>query len=136
MAWFFVRVNGRRLGASGSQHGEISIPRIRSVQAFQVERMRESYRQRRNFVVRRLNEMGLGCHSPGGAFYVFPDVRGCGLDSKGFAMRLLEEESVAAVPGTAFGPSGEGFLRCCYATAYEDLKTAMDRMEAFVGRLG
>lgn len=101
-----------------------------------VERMRESYLQRRDFVVRRLNEMGLECHSPGGAFYVFPDVRGTGLTSKEFAMRLLEEESVAAVPGTAFGASGEGFLRCCYATAYEDLKTAMDRMEAFVKRLG
>ncbi len=101
-----------------------------------IERMRESYAQRRDFVVRRLNEMGLECHSPGGAFYVFPDIRPTGLDSRAFAMRLLEEESVAAVPGTAFGPSGEGFLRCCYATAYDDLKVAMDRMEAFVGRLG
>ena len=91
--------------------------------------------QRRDFVVRRLNEMGLGCHAPGGAFYVFPDVRKTGMDSKAFAMRLLEEESVAAVPGPAFGPSGEGFLRCCYATAFEDLKTAMDRMERFVARL-
>lgn len=102
----------------------------------EVERMRESYKQRRDFVVRRLNGMGIDCHSPGGAFYVFPDIRETGLDSKRFAMQLLEEESVAAVPGTAFGPSGEGFLRCCYATAFEDLKTAMDRMEAFVGRLG
>lgn len=100
-----------------------------------VGKMRDSYRQRRDFVVRRLNGMGLECHSPGGAFYVFPDVRSTGLDSRTFAMRLLEEESVAAVPGTAFGPSGEGFLRCCYATAFDDLKVAMDRMERFVGRL-
>jgi aminotransferase len=96
--------------------------------------MRDDYRQRRDFVVRRLNEMGLKCHSPGGAFYVFPDIRGTGMDSKTFATRLLEEESVAAVPGTAFGPSGEGFLRCCYATAFDDLKVAMERMEAFVKR--
>jgi aminotransferase len=101
-----------------------------------VANMRDSYHQRRDFVVRRLNEIGLECHSPGGAFYVFPDVRNTGLDSKAFALRLLEEESVAAVPGTAFGRSGEGFLRCCYATAFDELKVAMDRMEAFVGRLG
>lgn len=104
--------------------------------AAEVERMRQSYLQRRDFVVRRLNEMGLECHSPGGAFYVFPDIRGTGLDSRSFALRLLEEESVAAVPGTAFGPSGEGFLRCCYATGFEELKVAMDKMQAFVGRLG
>ncbi|GAA5481929.1 aminotransferase class I/II-fold pyridoxal phosphate-dependent enzyme [Haloferula sargassicola] len=100
-----------------------------------VEDMRESYRLRRDFLVKRLNEMGLSCHSPGGAFYVFPDIRETGLSSKDFAMRLLEEEGVAAVPGSAFGASGEGFLRCCYATAFEDLQVAMDKMQAFVGRL-
>jgi aminotransferase len=97
--------------------------------------MRNSYHQRRDLLVKRLNEMGLDCHSPGGAFYVFPDIRKTGLGSKDFAMRLLEEEGVAAVPGTAFGASGEGFLRCCYATSMEELKLAMDKMEAFVGRL-
>jgi aminotransferase len=97
-----------------------------------VARMRESYHQRRDFMVKRLNEMGLECHTPGGAFYVFPDIRGTGLASKEFAMRLLEAEGVAAVPGSAFGPSGEGFLRCCYATAFDDLKLAMDKMERFV----
>jgi aminotransferase len=101
-----------------------------------VEEMRASYHQRRDFMVSRLNEIGCDCHSPGGAFYVFPDIRPFGLSSKEFAMGLLEQESVAAVPGNAFGASGEGFLRCCYATAFEDLKTAMDRMQAFVGRLG
>ncbi|BCX49592.1 aromatic amino acid aminotransferase [Haloferula helveola] len=100
-----------------------------------VLKMRESYHQRRDFLVKRLNAMGLDCHTPGGAFYVFPDIRKTGLTSKDFAMRLLEEEGVAAVPGTAFGPSGEGFLRCCYATAFDDLRKAMDKMEAFVGRL-
>jgi aminotransferase len=97
--------------------------------------MRNAYHQRRDFLVRRLNEIGLDCHLPGGAFYVFPDIRGSGLTSKDFAMRLLEEESVACVPGGAFGPSGEGFLRCCYATAFEDIRTATDRIERFVGRL-
>jgi aminotransferase len=100
-----------------------------------VAMMRDSYHQRRDLLVKRLNEMGLECHSPGGAFYVFPDIRKTGLGSKEFAMRLLEEEGVAAVPGTAFGSSGEGFLRCCYATSMDELRLAMDKMEAFVGRL-
>ena len=97
--------------------------------------MRQSYHQRRDFLVRRLNEIGLECHLPGGAFYVFPDIRSTGLTSKEFAFKLLEEESVACVPGGAFGPSGEGFLRCCYAMAFEDIRTATDRIERFVGRL-
>ena len=97
--------------------------------------MRQSYHQRRDFLVRRLNEIGLECHLPGGAFYVFPDIRSTGLTSKEFAFKLLEQESVACVPGGAFGPSGEGFLRCCYATAFEDIRTATDCIERFVGRL-
>lgn len=101
-----------------------------------VEMMRRSYDQRRRFLVDRLNGMGLPTFEPGGAFYVFPDIRATGLTSKEFAGRLLDEESVAAVPGTAFGACGEGFLRCCYATGFEELKEAMIRMERFVGRLG
>jgi len=97
--------------------------------------MRASYHQRRDFLVRRLNEIGLDCHLPGGAFYVFPDIRSSGLSSKEFAIRLLNEENVACVPGGAFGPSGEGFLRCCYATAFDDIRTATDRIERFIGRL-
>ncbi len=97
--------------------------------------MRDSYHQRRDFLVRRLNEIGLDCHLPGGAFYVFPDIRSSGLSSKEFAMRLLEQENVACVPGSAFGPSGEGFLRCCYATAFDDIRTATDRIERFVRKL-
>ena len=97
--------------------------------------MRDSYHQRRDYVVDRLNAMGLDCHSPGGAFYVFPDISNTGLSSKDFATRLLEAEDVAAVPGDAFGAAGEGFLRCCYATSFDELKTAMNRMERFVGSL-
>ena len=97
--------------------------------------MRDSYHQRRDFIVNRLNQIGLDCHTPGGAFYVFPDIRSTGLTSKQFAMGLLEAENVAAVPGSAFGPSGEGFLRCCYATAFADLRCAMDKIEHFVHAL-
>ena len=97
--------------------------------------MRASYHQRRDFLVKRLNEIGLDCHLPGGAFYVFPDIRSTGLSSKEFAIRLLEEENVACVPGSAFGPSGEGFLRCCYATAFADIRTATERIERFVNRI-
>ncbi len=100
-----------------------------------VNNMKADYERRRNYMVKRLNEMGLDCHSPGGAFYVFPDITRYGLSSHEFAVRLLEEEDVAAVPGTAFGACGEGFLRCCYATAFDKLEIAMDRMERFVGRL-
>lgn len=96
------------------------------------EPMRQSYEERRNFVVRRLNEMGLRCFNPGGAFYVFPDVSSTGLSGKDFALKLLEEQSVAVVPGGAFGPSGEQCVRCCYATAPDLLVKAMDGMEAFV----
>jgi len=98
----------------------------------EVEAMRRDYEQRRNFVVRRLNEMGLPCHAPKGAFYAFPDISGTGLSSTEFSMRLLTSQKVAVVPGTAFGPPGEGFVRCCFATGFDKLKEAMDRMEAFV----
>ncbi|NNC90060.1 MAG: aminotransferase class I/II-fold pyridoxal phosphate-dependent enzyme [Akkermansiaceae bacterium] len=101
-----------------------------------VKEMRASYLQRRDFVVKRFKEIGIDCHTPGGAFYVFPDVRTTGLGSKEFALGLLEAEDVAAVPGDAFGPSGDGFLRCCYATAFEQLKEAMTRIERYVGTLG
>jgi aminotransferase len=96
------------------------------------EPMRQSYEERRNFVVSRLNEMGLHCFNPGGAFYVFPDVSSTGLTGKDFALELLEKKSIAVVPGGAFGPSGESCVRCCYATAPDLLVKAMDGMEAFV----
>jgi len=97
--------------------------------------MKNAYKERRDFLVRRLNEMGIDCHSPGGAFYVFPDISKFGLSSFDFAMKFLEAEQVAAVPGTAFGESGEGFLRCCYATSMDKLKVAMDSLERFIKTL-
>ena len=97
-----------------------------------VVRMRDQYRRRRDLMVRRLREAGLGCHLPGGSFYVFPDIRVTGLDDQAFAVGLLNEEKVAAVPGRAFGPDGQGFVRCSYATAYDQLIEACDRIERFV----
>jgi len=97
--------------------------------------MREQYRVRRNFIVNAFNQMGLQCHLPRGSFYAFPCIRSTGLDSRQFALRLLESEKVACVPGSAFGPSGEGFLRCCFATALDRIETASERIARFVQRL-
>lgn len=97
-----------------------------------MKRMRGEYELRRNFIASALNDMGLRCPVPRGAFYVFPDIRLTGLSSREFSLRLLQEKNVAVVPGTAFGPSGEGFVRCSYATALDQIKTAMRRMGEFV----
>jgi len=97
--------------------------------------MREAYRQRRNLMVRALNGMGLDCHSPRGSFYTFPGVLSTGLSSREFAMRLLKEEQVACVPGDAFGPSGEGHLRCCFAASLDAIELAMERMASCVKKI-
>ena len=96
-----------------------------------VERMRDEYRLRRNFIVNRLNEIGLKCHLPNGAFYAFPSIKSTKLGSKDFALKLLENQKVACVPGSAFGPNGEGFVRCSYATAMADIEKAMERIARF-----
>ena len=97
--------------------------------------MRESYHKRRDYIVGRFNDMGMDCHLPGGAFYTFPSIKRFGLNSKEFALRLLKEQKVAAVPGTAFGACGEGYLRCCYATAQNLLEQACDKMARFCDSL-
>jgi aminotransferase len=97
--------------------------------------MRDQYRVRRNFIVNAFNAMGLACHLPRGSFYAFPCIQSTGLNSKEFAIKLLEQEKVACVPGSAFGPSGEGFLRCCFATALDQIQVASERMARFVNRL-
>ena len=99
-----------------------------------VVRMREDYDKRRRYVVHTLREMGLECFEPYGAFYVFPCIKSTGMTSDEFASRLLIEEKVAAVPGTAFGDCGEGFLRISYASSIENLKEALGRMGRFVKR--
>ena len=98
--------------------------------------MRESYDQRRRLMVDAFNRMGLSCHLPEGAFYCFPSVEKTGLSSEEFCTRLLREEAVVCVPGTAFGPSGEGHIRCCYATSLKQLNEAFTRMERFIARSG
>ncbi|MGD7053231.1 aminotransferase [Sutcliffiella horikoshii] len=97
-----------------------------------IEAMKKSYRRRRNYFVASLNEIGLDCHNPGGAFYAFPSVKETGLSSQEFAERLLLEEKVAVVPGNVFGESGEGYVRCSYASSLEQLQEAIKRMERFV----
>ena len=99
-----------------------------------IERMREAYNQRRKYLIHALNDMGLTCFEPFGAFYVFPSIRSTGMTSDEFANKLLEEEKVAVVPGTAFGECGEGFLRVSYAYSIEDLKIALERIKRFVKR--
>jgi aminotransferase len=97
--------------------------------------MRDEYRRRRNYIANAFKDMGLPCSYPRGAFYAFPYIGDLGVSSHDFAMRFLEEEDVAVVPGTAFGSCGEGYVRCSYATAMDDIKEAMVRFERFIGRL-
>ncbi|WNF04774.1 aminotransferase [Brevibacillus borstelensis] len=100
-----------------------------------MERMVESYRQRRNFVVQGFQDIGLACHEPEGAFYAFPFIRSTGLEAAEFAERLLMEEKVAVVPGDVFGDCGKGHIRCSYATSLEQLQKALERMGRFVQKV-
>lgn len=97
-----------------------------------VVEMRKSYKRRRNYFVQSLTEAGLNCHIPGGAFYAFPSIEDTGLSSEQFAEQLLLEERVAVVPGNVFGESGEGFVRCSYASSMEQLQEAIKRMKRFM----
>ena len=100
--------------------------------AVDIGAMRDSYRARRNFLIESFRELDIPCHAPEGAFYVFPEIRKFGLTSKDFAIRLLNEKKVAAVPGTAFGACGEGYLRCAYATSLDQLKVAVKLIGEFI----
>ncbi len=97
-----------------------------------MEKMRDQYRDRRDFLVGRFREAGLPCHLPRGTFYAFADVRGTGLDEMTFARHLLAEQEVAVVPGTAFGSAGEGFIRASFSTGFRRLREAADRIDRFV----
>ena len=101
-----------------------------------VQAMVAEYDRRRRLIVGGLNEMGLSCFEPQGAFYAFPSVEVTGMDDETFAEQLLQEERVALVPGSAFGASGGGFVRCSYATAYEQIEEALERMNRFMQRHG
>jgi aminotransferase len=100
-----------------------------------IEEMRDAYDQRRRFMVDAFNKIGLSCFEPKGAFYVFPSIESTGLTSDEFATQLLMTQKVAVIPGTAFGDSGEGFIRCSYAYSIEELKLALERIEKFVNEL-
>ena len=97
-----------------------------------VESMRNEYASRRNYIVNAFNQLGLSCFKPVGSFYIFPNITSSGLSSRQFSLGLLEKKKVACVPGPAFGPSGEGFIRCCYATSLDQIKIAMDRISDFL----
>jgi aminotransferase len=110
---------------------EAAIEAIRSGDS-EVERMREEYLLRRNFLVHELRGMGLDCQMPGGAFYAFPSIRKTGRTSRDFALTLLKEQKVAVVPGTAFGPAGEGHVRCAFAASMSNIEKAVERIKIFV----
>ena len=101
----------------------------------EVAAMKEEYNGRRRYLMARFKEMGLQCFEPYGAFYVFPSIKEFGMTSDEFATKLLESKKVAVVPGTAFGASGEGFIRISYAYSLDQLKLALDRMEEFISEL-
>lgn len=101
-----------------------------------VARMREAYDQRRKYLVKSLREIGFDCYEPQGAFYVFPGIKRFGMSADDFALKLLQDEKVAVVPGTAFGDCGEGYLRLSYAYSLDDLKRALERIDRFVARQG
>jgi len=100
----------------------------------EVERMVQEYDRRRRVMLKRLNEIGLPCFESKGAFYAFPSIKTTGMTSEEFAEKLLKEEKVAVVPGSAFGQCGEGFVRCCYATSLANIEEALERMGRFVRR--
>jgi len=101
-----------------------------------VQQMVTEYDRRRRLLVSGLNRLGLSTFEPRGAFYAFPNIRASGMDDETFAEKLLREEQVAVVPGNAFGPGGDGFVRACYATSYEQIEEALHRMEKFMNRYG
>ena len=129
-----MRIHQYSMLCASSISQEAALEAIQHGEADTVE-MREQYRLRRNFIVNAFNQMGLPCALPRGSFYAFPSIISTGLTSKEFAVRLLEGEKVACVPGGAFGPSGEGHVRCCFATAMDQIETACDRMARFVKNL-
>jgi len=101
----------------------------------EVKKMVQSYDERRKVIVQGFRDMGLSCFEPKGAFYCFPSIQSTGLSSEEFCERLLKAEKVAVVPGNAFGASGEGFIRCSYASSMENIKEALKRIEHFINSL-
>lgn len=113
---------------------EASVEALKSAET-DIALMKSEYKKRRNFIHSSFEEMGIPCIYPDGAFYAFADVSKFGMNSKDFALKLLDEQNVACVPGTAFGPCGEGFIRCSYATSMDEIKEAMIRIGRFIENL-
>jgi aminotransferase len=124
------------------QYGMMSAPTISQVAAVEalkhadadVRRMVASYNQRRRIIVDGFRSIGFSCFEPGGAFYCFPNITTTGLDDEAFAQALLDEEKVALVPGRAFGASGTGHVRCCYAVSLDNIQEALVRIGRFVDK--
>ena len=128
-----VRVHQYTVMSAPSMSQLAALAAVR-IGADHVEEMRVKYDRRRKLIVNGLNEIGLETFMPQGAFYAFPKIESTGLDDELFAKNLLEEEKVAVVPGSAFGAGGAGFVRCSYATQYEKIEKALERIESFVNR--
>ncbi len=129
-----VRVHQYTVMSSPTVSQTAATEALRNAEPY-VQQMLAEYNRRRKLIVKGLNEIGLPTFEPRGAFYAFPKVSVTGLDDETFANRLLQEEHVAVVPGNSFGLGGEGFVRCSYATAYDKIEIALERMRKFVNRL-
>jgi aminotransferase len=130
-----VRIHQYTIMSAPTTAQDAAIEALRSGNSY-VEEMVAEYNRRRKLLVGGLNRLGLSTFEPRGAFYAFPNITASGLGDEDFAEKLLREEGVAVVPGNAFGPGGDGFVRACYATAYEKIEEALRRMEHFMSRHG
>ncbi len=130
-----VRIHQYSIMSAPTTAQDAALEALRSGEPY-VKEMLTEYDRRRKLIVSGLNRLGLKTFEPRGAFYAFPNIRASGMDDETFCQKLLEEEHVAVVPGNSFGPGGEGFVRACYATAYEQIEEALRRMEKFMSRHG
>ena len=130
-----VRIHQYTIMSAPTMSQVAALEALKSGQKY-VDEMRDEYDRRRKLIVGGLNRLGLPTFEPKGAFYAFPNIAASGMNDETFAQKLLEEERVAVVPGNSFGPGGEGFVRCSYATAYEKIEEALRRMEHFMERHG
>ena len=130
-----VRIHQYTIMSAPTTAQDAALEALKSGSAYVDEMVRE-YDRRRVLLVNGLNKLGLKTFEPRGAFYAFPNISASGMDDEAFAETLLKEEGVAVVPGNAFGPGGEGFVRACYATAYDQIEEALHRMERFMSRHG
>ncbi|MCL4273345.1 MAG: aminotransferase class I/II-fold pyridoxal phosphate-dependent enzyme [Anaerolineales bacterium] len=130
-----VRIHQYTIMSAPTTAQDAAIEALKSGEPY-VQEMVTEYDRRRGLLVNGLNRLGLSTFEPKGAFYAFPNIQASGMDDETFAEKLLREERVAVVPGNAFGPGGDGFVRACYATSYEQIEEALQRMEKFMSRYG